>query len=688
MTRVRDAPPGRDGQGAPPGAGRTALVLGLGIVALVVVAGIHVGQGAAGVTAGEVLAALLGEAGERAEAVTRGARLPRLLAGLVSGAALGVAGTLLQTVTRNPLAEPATLGLNAGAYLAVVATTAFGISLGPVGELGVAALGAVAAAGLVVLVAAGTALTPARLVLAGVAVSLALAAFTAALLLRFEQRTGGLFLWGQGTLAQLGLDQAEQAWPRLLVGLALALALARALDVLGLGEDTAAGLGLPVRAVQLGAVGVAVLLVATAATLTGPISFVGLAAPHVVRLAGVRRHVALLAGAAVWGALLLLGADTVARGVRSTALGSELPAGVVTALVGAPLFVWLARRMAAGSAPAPSVSRRAGRRPSARPRVVVGTLAASLLAVIAAAVMVGDLAVPVGDLLAALRGRGGPLVERVVLDLRLPRTVVAALAGGCLATSGALLQAITRNPLAAPSVVGVTGGAGLGALTVLLVLPGVPASVMPLAAFAGAVAVAGVVYGLSWRGGLAPDVLLLVGVALAAATAAGIDLLVVTADLRLASALTWLAGSTYARTWSQAGVLAGWAVVLLPAAAMLARQLDLFGLGEDLPRSLGLRLERARMLTLAVAVLLAAVAVSVVGAMAFVGLVAPHAARLLVGARHRTSVPAAALLGAVLVVVADALGRSVFAPAEVPSGLVTALLGAPYFVWLLRRSRG
>lgn len=559
---------------------------------------------------------------------------------------------------------------------------------GDTSQLGAAFLGGLSAAALVYAVAAGVSLTPVRLVLAGMAVTLALSALAAVLLLLFQQKTAGLFFWGQGTLVQTGSSDVVAAWPRLVAAGMAALLLARALDVLSLGDDLARALGLAVARVRLGALALAVFLSATAVTLTGPIAFVGLVAPHLVRLSGVTRHRLLLPGAAVWGGVLLIGADAVARGVRNTSLSSELPAGVVTALVGAPFFVWLARR--AGDTPpeAPSSPVRTARTGGGRGYVtaLVGA-GAALAAAGTAGLVLGDVRVPLGELTAVLGGHGSPLGTQVLLQLRLPRVLVAALAGASLAVSGTLLQAVTRNPLVAPSVVGISGGAGLGALAVLLVLPGVPVGLLPVAAFIGGLAAFGLVYGVSWRGGIAPTRLLLVGVAVSAFCTSAINYLVVGADLRLAQALTWLSGSTYARSWSDLAALLAWPALLLPLAWLGGRQLDVLALGERLPRTLGMRLEQVRAALLALAVLLASAAASVVGTISFVGLVAPHATRLLVGGRNRRVIPLAALLGATLVVLADVIGRVVLAPKEVPSGQVTALIGAPYFVWLLWRSR-
>jgi iron complex transport system permease protein len=249
-----------------------------------------------------------------------------------------------------------------------------------------------------------------------------------------------------------------------------------------------------------------------------------------------------------------------------------------------------------------------------------------------------------------------------------------------------LLQGVVRNPLAAPDLVGVMSGAGVGAMVLTLAFPEAPVALVPVAAFVGAVVFFAVVYAGAWREGIAPERLALVGIGVSALGTSIINTLIVRSETRLAQALVWLSGSTYAQGWTDVVALGGWALVLVPGAWLLARQLDVLALGDAAATGLGMNVERARIFNLGIAVALAAASVATVGTIGFVGLVAPHAARLLVGGRHRRLVPVALLLGAVILVVADVVGRVVLAPSQIPSGLVAAILGAPYFVWLLGRT--
>src|SRR5690606_4440536 len=236
-------------------------------------------------------------------------------------------------------------------------------------------------------------------------------------------------------------------------------------------------------------------------------------------------------------------------------------------------------------------------------------------------------------------------------------------------------------------LLGITGGAGLGAV---LVVTSAAASTfgMLVAAIIGALLAFGLVYALAWRGGLSADRLVLIGIGVWYGTTALTTFVLLRANpWDTPKIYTWLSGTTYGRIWEQVVPLAIVLAIALPFVLAQRRDLDILAMDEDTPRLVGIRLERTRLALLAAAALLAALSVSAVGVVGFVGLVAPHAARALAGARHTRVIPVAVLLGAVLVGVADAIGRTVLAPAQLPAGLVVALIGAPYFVWLLWRSR-
>jgi iron complex transport system permease protein len=253
--------------------------------------------------------------------------------------------------------------------------------------------------------------------------------------------------------------------------------------------------------------------------------------------------------------------------------------------------------------------------------------------------------------------------------------------------SGVLVQAVSRNPLGEPGILGVTGGAGVAAVWVITVFPHAGTWALAGAAALGAAAASVVVFGLAARGGLSSDRLVLIGIGVSAGSTALITVIVVLTDpYNSIKALTWLSGSTYGRTLPQVLPVAVALLLVVPLLVHARRDLNLLALDDDTPQVLGVRLVRSRLALLVASALLTATAVSAVGVIGFVGLVAPHVARALVGAAHARVLPMAALVGGILVVVADTMGRTVIAPAQLPAGLLTALLGTPYFLWLLWRS--
>ncbi|MER5646468.1 iron ABC transporter permease [Streptosporangium sp. NPDC002524] len=274
----------------------------------------------------------------------------------------------------------------------------------------------------------------------------------------------------------------------------------------------------------------------------------------------------------------------------------------------------------------------------------------------------------------------------VVLQYRLPRVAVAVLAGAALALSGLFLQAAVRNPLASPDVIGVTKGAGLGAMLVaVLVPPGAHLWATPVGVVAGAASVTALLLRFSRRAGAHGATLALAGIAIAALAAAAMQYLMVVFPQRADQAMVWLAGSVYGSTGADVAGLAVWLVVCLPGVVVCARLLDLAGLGDDSQSGLGWSPRGIRVLLVVVAVALAAGSVAAVGGIGFLGLLAPHLAARLAGRRARWLVPATALTGAVVLSLADLAGRLVALPNELPAGVVAAVVGGPYLLYILLR---
>lgn len=671
---------------------RVVVVFGVGALILVWLAIVHLTQGTSAVGARDLIDVVTGRGASEAHAVLVASRLPRLAAGLLVGAALGLAGTVLQSVARNPLAAPDTLGVDAGAYFALVVTAAFGVSLPVIPAGGVAFAGGLVAAGLVLGLSAGGASGPTRLVLAGSAVGMALFSASTFLLILDPEGTVGLYAWRAGSLSQTGLDGVTRMAPFVVASVLGCMVAARRLDLLALGDDTASTLGIRVGRTRATLIVLAVFLTACSVAVAGPLGFVGLAAPALVRLAVARfpemnRHRVLLPFGALAGVLVVLAADVLLRALLGGQYGVQVPTGVVTSIFGAGVLVWVASRYRdpGRTASAPSVT--SGVR--SRRRFVLTSLAAGGAVVSAglAGMLGGDTWVLLGDLSNWVNGASSAGLT-FVLDARLPRVVGALAAGSALAVAGTIVQGVSRNPLAEPGLLGITGGAGVGVVAVITLKPGAGIWTVAAAAAIGALTAFAGVYGLSARGGLSTDRLVLIGIGVWSGSMAVVTvILIMTSPWNLALALTWLSGSTYGRTLPQIIPVLVALVAVLPVAIAGHRRLDLMALDEDTPRLLGMALGRDRLVSLICAVLLTAAAVSAVGVIGFVGLVAPHAARALVGSHHRRALPVAALLGAALVSVADTVGRSVIAPGQIPAGLVTALIGTPYFLWLLWKTR-
>ncbi|MBD1909251.1 MULTISPECIES: iron ABC transporter permease [unclassified Leptolyngbya] len=276
----------------------------------------------------------------------------------------------------------------------------------------------------------------------------------------------------------------------------------------------------------------------------------------------------------------------------------------------------------------------------------------------------------------------------VIYMLRLPRIVAAFLVGMGLAIAGTILQGLTRNPLAAPEIVGVDAGASLAAVSLIVLFPSIPIAWLPLVAFLGACISAFLIYVLAWDGGSSPMRLILVGIGIGEVALALTSLLITFGDINdVSQALIWLAGSVYGRNWDHIQAFLPWLIVFIPLSLVGARELNTLHLGDDVARGLGSAVERQRVLLLVSCVALAGASVATAGAVGFVGLMAPHLSRQLVGASHQGLIPTAALMGGLIVLLADFLGRSLFAPIELPCGLITAAVGAPYFLYLLYRNR-
>jgi len=594
--------------------------------------------------------------------------LPRTVLALLVGAGLGVAGILFQQILRNPLAEPSTLGVAAGAQLGLTLATLYGSTWGETGQQ-LAALGGGLLAGAVVLtVAWGRQLSPVTLILAGLVFGLYSGAIKSLLTLFNHDRLQNLFIWSSGMLNQYDWSTVTFLWPRMLAAVVLVVLMIRPLTLLGLDDSIVRNLGMRLALVRITGLLLAVALSALTVASVGVIGFIGLFAPVLTRMLGVRRLGPRLCCSALLGACLLLLSDQAV--MLLARYWHELPTGTVTAMIGAPLMLWMLPRLhhtrvgQSVVATSPQPRRFAGR----TPLIVVAGL---LLIAAAALVSVDD-------------GRW-LTTDLSLLQWRWPRVLAAASSGAMLAAAGMLIQRMTGNPMASPEVLGVSSGAACAIVLLMVMVPtDVEAWLLP-AGTAGAMLTLGLMVVLSSREGFSATRLLLVGIALSTVYGTLLTLFLASGDPRSGTVLSWLAGSTYRVTSLQALGVTALAVLMLALIPLLRRWLTILPLGSATTLSVGVPLMRSRMLILLLSAGLIAAATMMIGPLSFVGLMAPHLARLLGYHRALSQLVVAALIGSGIMLLADLLGRTIIFPYQIPAGLLATFIGAPCFIWLLRQ---
>jgi ABC-type Fe3+-siderophore transport system permease subunit len=602
------------------------------------------------------------------------ATLPRLVMALLCGAGLAAAGAILQQVLLNPLASPTTLGVDAGARLALALATIFTPSLLGIGRDAVALIGS-AASTLLVFALVRRAFSPISIVLAGLVVSLYCGALSAMLILVKDRYLGSLFIWGSGSLSQQSW-QPSAALALLLAIVAMPLVfLLRPLALLDLGDETARSLGLSVDQLRLLAIAIAVALSAFVTSAVGIIGFIGLVAPIIARLSGARRFGERLLWSSVIGALLLLLTDAALQNL--TGVSSEfLPTGAVTALLASPLVLILLPRLKVATRPPSQMSASHG---FAIPRHIA--LAIALIAfvlLVACAIFVGRSPSGAWQIMPTNRWDD-------IFAWRLPRMAAAASAGALLGTAGLILQRLTNNEMASPEVLGVSAGAIFAVSVTLFTFGSLGTMKASVAATVGGLAVLGIILVLGRPSGFAPERVLLAGIALSALMDAVIGLLSATGDPRAVVLLGWMSGSTNGATTTEALGAGIAALALVASSLLLLRWLAILPLGGPQAMALGVPLARSRFLLLLLAAVMTAAATPIIGPLTFVGLMAPHIVLVIGIRRILPALLSTAAAGASVMVAADWLARTVAFPLQLPTGLVAAMVGAPFLMVLLSR---
>lgn len=602
--------------------------------------------------------------------------LPRCAVCLIGGAMLGLAGAILQHVLRNPLADPTTLGVSAGASLSLAIVSLWFPALLVHGQEWVAKIGALAGLGIVMSIAWRHAFSSIGVSLGGLLVTLSAGAATSVLMLFFGEDLVSVFLWQSGSLYQSGWATGLHLLKEWLVGALIVALISRPLAVLELGDESARSVGLSPGVIRAAALVVASALAGAVVSSVGMIGFVGLTGSWLARISGARTLRQRLFWASLVSAALLWLADGCVQ-IGSSA-GNELPTGSVTALLGAPLLLFMMRglrEVAPASIGRTPSSRIVKRRGGTWAIVGAGTL---IVLMVAAASFNRD-----------MKGWGWDASSHVrfMLPLRGPRIGGAAAAGGLLGLAGVLMQRLTGNPMASPEVIGISSGASLGMIVLMFVVPGSAQGAQIAAASGGAMLATVAVFALTWRRALSPERLLLTGVMMTTVLGSVVSVLMASGDPRMSFLTAWMSGSTYPVQARAALLALGLLLAAVAAIPFIARPMDVSMAGEPAALSVGVDVPRYRAWMFALCAITTGAATVIVGPISFIGLMAPHMARM---AGFRNSAPqalCAAMLGSALLVLADWLGRNLLFPNQVPAGLLAMFIGGPYFLILLWKQK-
>lgn len=599
---------------------------------------------------------------------------PQQVMAWLGGAGLALCGWLMQRALRNPLAEPITLGMTSGATLALgVASMWFPATL-LTARTGVVITGEVTALLLVLLLAWRQRLSPLVMIQAGMLVNLWCGSLTMIMAVINDRFLLSVLMWGGGSLAQQDWGGVTTILPWLGLCLLALLLLLRPLALLRLPEAMVSSLGASPLLIRSAAMALALVMSAFIINSVGVIGFIGLAAPHLARLGGARTTRQMLCHSLLIGAGLLWFTDLCVS--RITLLdGQLLPVGMLTALTGGPLLILLAskaRHQVLDTTPSAWESEAGG------VRFPAGMAFVLLLVATVLSLFVGQ----------GLHGwHWATLAEQhALLPMRLPRLLAGLSAGALLAAAGVLMQRVSGNPLASPEILGIGGGAAMGVTAFLLLFPAGGTGLMILSSAAGALISLLVTLWSSRQSAFNPQRVLLNGLALNALFQAIASIVMLNNRQASSMLLQLMTGSTY---YVNNGIAIGVffaMLVLLALSPLCKRWLLLLPLGQ-VSGSLGVNVAKARISVLALAALMTGLATLIVGPVSFVGLLGPHLARKMGAKRPMAQLFTAALLSALIMVLADWMGRNFLYPRQLPVGLVASLVGVPLLVWPLIRSR-
>jgi ferric hydroxamate transport system permease protein len=602
---------------------------------------------------------------------------PRLFSTLICGAALAIAGLLMQQVLRNPLASPTTLGVASGASFSLMMATLYAPWLIELSYSLVAMAGGLIAMGIVFTLSWRRALSPTIVVISGLILNLYFGAFSSVLLIMNQEKLAGLMIWGAGSLVQTGWDNVFYLTPRIFVLILIAFLFVKPLTLLQLSESGAKSLGVSLAKLRVICLGLAVLLTSLVVATVGIIGFIGLAAPAITRLIGVHRLLPKFLVSMFIGALLLTLTDLTIQHLPGL-MSIMLPTGAATAALGAPLMLWLLPKLAMrNQTHTETVLTRHSEQGRYLSKYTIWIILSSLV---------------IGLFLFSSLSIGNhgwswifTTQDWSVLDWRLPRLLAAILAGTMLATAGTIIQRLSGNPMASPEVIGISSGTALGVIAALFSGLSTNLLGMYIGGLIGALCAVSLIILLNRKSGFQPEKVLLTGVAITALMGAVQTIVLAGGDPRSYQLLAWLAGTTYYVTADALIPLVSVTFILLTITFICHRWLDILPLGEATARALGMNVSRSRMLLLLLVSGLTVSATLVVGPLSFIGLMAPHLARLLGFSRAKEHLIASILVGSTLMLFSDWLGRQVLYPQDIPTGMVASIIGGLYLMWGLRR---
>lgn len=602
------------------------------------------------------------------------ATLPRLFVALLAGAGFSLAGLLFQQTLRNPMADPTTFGVSAGAQLMLTLATVWAPWLLRAGQETVALIGGLLAVIPIILSAFRPSSTPQKLTLSGLMLTLYAGCVANVIALFGGNDLQDVFIWGSGSLNQNSWQVVFFLLPRVAIALLLSLLMLRVMNTFSVNETSAKSLGVSVNRVRTMSLLLGSALCASVVSVTGIIGFVGMAAPTLTRLAGARRFSQQLLWTPIMGAALLLFNDQLSQ--WSAYYGAEVSTGTLTALMGAPLLLWLIPRLKKHTLPLLATAVNAG---TARRRSAWLFIPASLLLLI-----LFILSVIYGRLPTSWAFTDWQTLLSL-LPLRAPRSLAALAAGGMLGAAGVLIQRLTANPMSSPELLGISSGATLGVMLAMLLLSSTSTGVLMVGAVAGsALALIGMLL-TARKSAFSAEKILLAGIALSTIISAMTSLMMTSITPQVQVLQDWLAGSTYRILPAQAVTLAVIAIVLIAASFLTHRWLLMLSLSDEVSRATGMNIYLARGVIILLIALLTAAATLLIGPLSFVGLMAPHMARMSGLHRPALQLGGAVLIGAAILLLADWAGRNIIYPQQLPAGLLATFIGGPYYLLLMRK---